>query len=76
MTDIVVVKVKPNSRKGPRVESDSDAGLIIYVREPAAEGKANEAVAHLLAAHLKLSRSRVELVAGARSRLKRFRIRP
>ncbi|KZS69852.1 hypothetical protein A4G29_01020 [Mycobacterium kansasii] len=74
MADIVVVKVKPGSRQGPRVETVSGAELTIYVPEPAVGGKANEAVARLLAAHFHLPRSRVELVSGARSRLKRFRI--
>lgn len=74
MTDIVVVRVKPGSRKGPLVETGSDAELTIYVRERAVDGKANEAAARLLAAHLQLPRSRVELVAGATSRLKRFRV--
>jgi YggU family uncharacterized protein len=35
---------------------------------------ANDAVTRLLAAHLDLPSSRVELVSGTRSRLKRFRV--
>ena len=45
MTDIIVVKVKPGSRKGPLVEVGSTGELTIYVREPAVDGKANDAVA-------------------------------
>ncbi len=74
MTDIVNVKVKPGSRKGPLVEVGSDGELTIYVREPAVDGKANDAATWLLAAHLQLPRSRVELASGARSRQKRFRV--
>ena len=74
MTETVVVKVKPGSRKGPLVEIGSNDELTIYVRKPAVDGKANDAVARLLAAHLQLPRSRVELVSGATSRLKRFRV--
>jgi len=74
MADTVVVKVKPGSRKGPLVEVGSDGELTIYVREPAVDGKANNAVIRLLAAHLQLPRSRMELVSGATSRLKRFRV--
>jgi uncharacterized protein YggU (UPF0235/DUF167 family) len=70
----VVVKVKPGSRKGPLVEVGLAGELTIYVREPAVDGKANEAVARLLAAHLQLPRSRIELVAGETSRQKRFRV--
>jgi uncharacterized protein len=74
MTEFVVVQVKPGSRKGPLVEIGPNGQLTIYVREPAVDGKANDAVARLLAAHLQLPRSRVELVSGATSRHKRFRI--
>ena len=74
MTDSVVVRVKPGSRKGPLVEVGPNGELTIYVREPAVDGKANDAVTRLLAAHLQLPRSQVELVSGAASRLKRFRV--
>lgn len=74
MADCVVVNVKPGSRKGPLVEIGPENELTIYVRERAIDGKANDAVISLLAAHLALPRSRVELVSGARSRLKRFRV--
>jgi uncharacterized protein YggU (UPF0235/DUF167 family) len=74
MRDSVVVRVKPGSRKGPLVEVGSNGELTIYVQERAVDGKANDAVIRLLAAHLQLPRSRVELVSGTTSRLKRFRV--
>jgi uncharacterized protein YggU (UPF0235/DUF167 family) len=73
-SDTVFVKVKPGSRKGPLIEVGADGELTIYVREPAADGRANEAVMRLLAAHLRVPRSRVELVSGTTSRIKRFRV--
>ncbi|OJZ74694.1 hypothetical protein BRW65_08290 [Mycobacterium paraffinicum] len=76
MDDSVVVRVKPGSRKGPLVEVGPDGELTIYVREPAVDGKANDAVTRLLAAHLEVPRSRIELISGATSRLKRFRLNP
>jgi hypothetical protein len=48
--------------------------LTVYVREPALEGKANEAVVKLLAKHLGVAPSRLDLVSGASSRVKRFRV--
>jgi uncharacterized protein len=72
--ETVVVRVKPGSRKGPLVEVGADGGLTIYVREPATDGRANEAVIRLLATHLQVPRSRVELVSGTTSRVKRFRV--
>lgn len=74
MSDSVVVKVKPGSRKGPLVDAGANGELTIYVRERAIDGKANDAVIRLLAAHFKVPPSRVELVSGAASRLKRFRV--
>ncbi|ORV85905.1 hypothetical protein AWC11_18510 [Mycobacterium interjectum] len=74
MNDSVVVKVKPGSRKGPLVEVGPEGELTIYVRERAVDGKANEAVARLLATHFQLPRSSVELISGTTSRLKRFRV--
>ncbi|OBA77088.1 hypothetical protein A5641_19480 [Mycobacterium sp. 1554424.7] len=74
MNDSLVVKVKPGSRRGPLVEVGPDGELTIYVWERAVDGKANEAVARLLAEHLQLPRSRVELVSGTTSRIKRFRV--
>jgi len=74
VAETLVVNVKPGSRKGPLVEVGSDGELRVYVREPAIDGKANDAVIRLLAAYLELPRSRLQLVSGATSRLKRFRI--
>jgi len=71
---MITVRVKPGSRKGPLVEVGDDGALTIYVQERAVDGKANDAVTKLLAAHLGVPRSRLELVSGATARLKRFRI--
>ncbi|OBF27149.1 hypothetical protein A5724_03660 [Mycobacterium sp. ACS1612] len=73
MTETVVVRVKPGSKKGPLVETAPEA-LTIYVRERAVDGKANEAVTKLLAEHFGVPRRNVELVSGVTGRLKRFRI--
>ncbi|MBS4729629.1 DUF167 domain-containing protein [Mycobacterium sp. SM1] len=70
----LVVTVKPGSRKGPLVEVGDDGALTVYVREPAADGRANEAVIRLLAERLQVPRSRVRLVSGMTSRVKRFRV--
>jgi uncharacterized protein YggU (UPF0235/DUF167 family) len=74
VTDTVVVRVKPGSKKGPLVETGADGELTIYVREQAVDGKANAAVVRLLADYLGVPRSRIELASGATSRTKRFRI--
>ena len=70
----MVVQVKPGSKKGPLVEVAEDGSLTVYVRERAIEGKATEAGTKVLADHLGVPKSRLELVSGATSRVKRFLI--
>ncbi len=70
----IVVTVKPGSRKGPLVEAADDGSLTVYIRERAIEGKATEAATRVLANHLEVPKSRLELVSGATSRIKRFRV--
>lgn len=61
---------------GARVEAlEIDGGrLLAKVRAKPEDGKANDAVADLLAAALGIGRSRVALLRGATSREKQFRI--
>lgn len=66
MVDVISVRVKPGSRKGPLVETAVDGELTVYVRQPAVEGKANEAVVRLLAKHLGVAPSRLVLVPARR----------
>jgi uncharacterized protein YggU (UPF0235/DUF167 family) len=74
VAETVVVHVKPGSRKGPLVEVDDNGELTVYVRERAVDGRANEAVGKLLAEHLGVPKSRVELISGTTARIKRFRV--
>ncbi|RDI64387.1 DUF167 domain-containing protein [Nocardia pseudobrasiliensis] len=74
MSTVVRATIKPNSGKGPLVETLDDGTLRLYVRAPAVEGKANRAAIELLAAHFGVAKSRVRLTAGATSRFKRFEI--
>lgn len=66
----VSIEVKPGSKKGPLVEKESDGSLAVYVREKAIEGAANEAVIELLAEHFNVSKGRVRIISGAKSRSK------
>lgn len=72
--ETIHVTVKPGSRKGPLVEVGDDGSLLLHVREPASDGKANAAARALLARHLDVPRSCVTLTGGATSRHKRFRV--
>lgn len=67
------VKVKPGSRKGPLVET-SAGDLVVYVRERAVDGAANSGLVKALAAHFGTAPSRVRVVRGHSSRIKRVEV--
>ncbi|OBC05803.1 hypothetical protein A5784_10475 [Mycobacterium sp. 852013-50091_SCH5140682] len=61
-------------RHASRQRHFAHARATVRVQEAAVDGKANDAVTKVLAAHLGVPRNRVELISGATARLKRFRI--
>ncbi len=69
----ITVQVKPNSKK-ESVERLDDGSFLIRVHVPPIDGKANERVIELLAQHLSVPKSRIELVSGARGKRKIFRV--
>ena len=68
----IAVRVTPKAARN-RIE-ESEAGLRVYVTVPPEGGKANKAVARLLADALGVARSRLVLVRGASGRDKVFRL--
>lgn len=70
-------KIKPNSKKGNLIQKSQDKNgefFEIFIREPAIEGRANLAVIKLLAEEFGVSKSRVSLKTGIKSRFKIFEI--
>jgi uncharacterized protein (TIGR00251 family) len=67
------VHVQPRSGRSQLVGRHGEA-LRVRVTAPPIDGRANDATARLLAAALELPASRIVLVGGAHSRIKRFRI--
>lgn len=72
-TVIFWLRVKPRSRR-ERLVRNSSGELCLELNAPPVEGKANEAAVDFLARSLRLPRSSIELVTGAKSRRKLFRI--
>ncbi len=64
------ITIKPNSTKGPLIEPQSDGLLIVYIREVAADGRANEALIKLLSKYYGVPKSRVKIIRGHTSRHK------
>ena len=73
MEEILRIRVKPNSRV-PRIGGSHDGRLIIAVAEPPEDGKATEAVRDSLAKALGVRAGDLELVRGAVSKDKDFRL--
>lgn len=64
--------IKPASRR-PSITGEGDT-VHVAVKSPPIEGRANLEAAALIADAFGVPKSRVELVRGARSRIKQFRI--
>ncbi|MBN2186218.1 MAG: DUF167 domain-containing protein [Dehalococcoidia bacterium] len=69
----IQVKVKPNS-KTEEVSHEEDS-FVVKVKEPPREGKANQAVIKLLAAHFSVPQSQVRILSGFKSRNKVVEVR-
>ena len=68
----IYVSIKPSS-KASSVEKAGDE-YTVRVKEPAVDGKANEALVKLIAQHFKVPKTRVNIVRGATSRRKTIEI--
>ncbi len=71
---IVKVTVKPGSKRGPYIQLGLDGSLLVCVKEPALEGKANKAVIIELSKYYDLPKSAIRLKTGANSKHKIFEI--
>lgn len=69
----IFVKAKSGAKEAG-VEKIDEAHFVVAVREPAKEGRANEAVARALADCFGVLRGRVRLISGFSSRQKIFEI--
>jgi len=69
----IFVKAKPNSKK-EFVEKISETNLIVAVKEPPRDGKANRAIAKALVLYFNVAPSRINLISGFSSKQKVFEI--
>lgn len=66
------VKVIPAAKKD-LIKQEGDVWKV-YLNAPAVDGKANRALIALLAEHLKVRKSRIEITKGLKSRYKTINI--
>lgn len=70
---LIEVRVTPRSSRD-EIRGWRDGVLLVRLRAPPVEGQANEALRNLLAGHLGLRTSDIDVVSGATSRQKRLRL--
>jgi len=70
---ILRVKVKPNSRSSSLVQ-EADGSWRAQLRAPPVDGKANDELVALIAAHFKCRKAAVVIKSGASARIKLVRV--
>ena len=71
---LLSVRAQPGAKRNA-VLGEHAGSLKVAVTAPADKGRANEAIIEVLAEHLGVKRSHIELVSGPTSRDKKFLIR-
>jgi uncharacterized protein len=66
---ILKIKVKPNSHK-QNIQEEPDGSLIISLKSPPVDGKANEELIKLLAQKFDIPKSQITIKSGSSSRNK------
>jgi uncharacterized protein (TIGR00251 family) len=69
----VKVKVKPNS-KVQKIQEEADGSLIVHLKSPLVDGKANEELIQLLSANFDVPKSHIRIKSGLSSRQKLIEI--
>ncbi|RHX90787.1 DUF167 domain-containing protein [Leptospira stimsonii] len=67
------VQVKPNSKK-VFLRKEEDGSITIAVREPALEGKANQAVIEALSKEWKIPKKKIRILSGEKGKRKTVEI--
>jgi uncharacterized protein YggU (UPF0235/DUF167 family) len=69
----ITVIVHPNSRR-PHIDKDLLGTMHVYVSAPPLEGKANAAVIEALVEYYNVKKYQINLISGAKSKIKIFKI--
>ncbi|WFB37728.1 DUF167 domain-containing protein [Kiritimatiellota bacterium B12222] len=72
-SEIYSIKVKPKSSQS-RMEKQADGTWVAWLNSPPVDGKANKELLRLVAETAGVSKSRVTLVGGGKSRMKRVAV--
>ena len=67
------IRTKPNAREN-RVQRLDPNHLVVFIKEPPRQGRANEALIETLAKYFNVTQDAVSIVSGRRSKLKIIQI--
>ena len=67
------VKVKPNSKQ-QKIEESEDGTLIVHLKSPPVDGKANNELIELLAKKFNVPKSKIIIKSGLSSKIKTIEI--
>ncbi|MEB3213314.1 MAG: DUF167 domain-containing protein [Leptolyngbyaceae bacterium] len=70
---VFTVRVKPNSRC-QAIQTAEDGSLLVRLKSPPVDGKANAELIKLLSKEFGVPKSRITITAGVSSRLKRVEL--
>lgn len=70
---VLRVKVKPNAKK-QGIQTAEDGSLVISLKSPPIEGKANEELIRLLAKEFGVAKAKIQIKSGLSSRQKLIEI--
>mgnify|MGYP001587406244 FL=1 len=65
----IFVKARPSARE-EKVEKIDEQNYVVWVKEPPAQGKANNAIKNALAVYFKTGSSSIKIISGYTSRNK------
>ena len=71
---ILTILVKANSKKGPVLEEVKENNFIAYIRQPAVDNRANQALIRLISKKYKVSKTKIEITKGLKSKHKQIDI--
>ena len=67
-------KVKPGSKHGPLIEEDVSGDMTVYLRQKAIDGKANVELVELISKHHQINKSKIQIVSGQSTIIKKIRM--
>lgn len=73
MAFVIAVRVKPNGKQA-KIDHQPDGSLVVKLRSPPVDGKANQELIQLLAKEYGVKKSQVRVKSGAQSRQKLIEI--